>query len=276
MLDRVSASLLKLPARFALLSAVAAAPAIALPAQSQSQAQPSGSAEPFSYEVVLIKPHQSGGNESSWWRMLPDGFAASGITIDDLIRTAYRLTMADQLSGLPGWAHSERFDVQAKMDEDTVAALKKLTPKERDEQHSRMMQALLADRFQLKVRHETRELPIYDLVIAKGGLKIKESPVNETGRMWFGRGKITVQATPIEGLAVDLSNTVGRLIVDKTGLTGKYDIDLKWTPAELQETADSGPSIFAALEEQLGLKLVPAKGPVDTIVVDRVEKPSPN
>jgi uncharacterized protein (TIGR03435 family) len=80
----------------------------------------------------------------------------------------------------------------------------------------------------------------------------------------------------MDTLVGNLSDTTGRYVINKTGLTGSYDFTLQWTPFAQQGQADSGPSIFAAIQEQLGLKLVPAKGPVDTIVVDRVEKPSPN
>ena len=87
--------------------------------------------------------------------------------------------------------------------------------------------------------------------------------------------QLTGRATTVEEFAGMLSGLVGRMVVNKTGVTGKYDFSLSWSPAE-QPTADSGPSIFTALQEQLGLKLVPAKGPVDVLVVDHVEQPSPN
>ncbi|MGH9598314.1 MAG: TIGR03435 family protein [Terracidiphilus sp.] len=257
---------------FAACCAVLTSP---LPGQTNGVAPQSPPAQPPTYEVVSVKPHKAV-DDGMWWRMTPDGFSTSGVTLDNLMMNAYGLITPDQISGLTGWADADKFDIQAKMDEETTAALQKLSPKERFHQQQLMMRAMLADRFELKVHHETKELPIYELVIARSGLKMKESPANEKGRGMFGPNKITAQATPIESLAFSLSNNVGRIVVDKTGLTGKYDFTLKWTPDDQQESADSGPSIFAALEEQLGLKLVPAKGPVDTIVVDRIEKPSPN
>jgi uncharacterized protein (TIGR03435 family) len=81
---------------------------------------------------------------------------------------------------------------------------------------------------------------------------------------------------PLDSVANSLSNETGRIVIDKTGLTGNYDLTLKWTPEQQRTADDSGPSVFTALEEQLGLKLVPAKGPVDTIVVDHIERPSEN
>ena len=157
-----------------------------------------------------------------------------------------------------------------------------------------MMQAMLADRFKLKVHHETKELPMYSLVIAKGGFKLKEADPNDTypngvkgpdgvghsGMMMFLNGVLKAQGVPISNLANSLSLQVHRLVVDKTGLTGKYDFSLAWTADGV--TPDNGlgaetwPSLFTALQEQLGLKLEPTKGMVDTIVVDHVEMPSEN
>ena len=146
-----------------------------------------------------------------------------------------------------------------------------------------MIQSLLADRCKLKVHRETRELPVYDLVIAKGGLKMKEAPAKERGFYTWNGGSlgstITVHATSIDSLTSDLAATVGRIIIDKTGLGDKkFDFELKWTP-DLQRaanTVDAGPSIFTAFEEQLGLKLVSSKGPVEILVIDHMETPSPN
>jgi len=230
------------------------------------------------YDIVSVKPHKSDSASGtvSYWRSAKDGFTATGETVEELMMNAFDLTMPDQISGLPGWADSEQFDVQTKMDDDTVAAMQKLPPKERGHQQDLMLQSMLADRFGLKVHHETRELPTYDLVIAKGGLKMKAAPADLHSGWSMGNGRFEGKSVPIDSLVYGLSNTVGRVVTNKTGLTGNYGITLKWTPDGQQETADSGPSIFAALEEQLGLRLVAAKGPVDTIVVDHLEKPSPN
>ena len=140
-----------------------------------------------------------------------------------------------------------------------------------------MLQQLLADRFQLHVHTETKEGPIYKLVIAKSGFKLKNAPDSERprGSSW-GRDRIQVLNGPIGSLAFSLSDILGRTVMDKTGLAGRYEIDLKWTPDELQGTPDAGPTMFTALQEQLGLKLESAKGPVETFVVDHVERPSEN
>jgi uncharacterized protein (TIGR03435 family) len=254
---------------------------LAMPAMGQTNAAapPDAGGRKFTYDVVSVKPSKPG--NGMWWKSTKDGFSTGNAAVRSLLMNAYGVMMMDQIAGLPGWADSDTFDVEAKMDEETVAALEKLPKKEQSHEKDLMLQELLADRFKLKVHHETKELPVYALAIAKGGLKIKESQdaagAGLTMRMGQNGGwQIDGHGMAIESLTMSLTNEVGRLIVDKTGLTGKYDITLKWTPDSQQGTADSGPSIFAALEEQLGLKLESTKGPVDTIVVDHVEKPQAN
>ena len=226
----------------------------------------------FSYDAVTIKLDDSG---KVSWRNTPDGFLASGTLVTNLIQTAYGLTMQDQIVGLPGWANSERLEVQAKMDADTAAALGKLPPEEQWEQRKKMLQALLAERFGLKVHHTTKQLPIYVLTVASGGSKFKKSATDTGGSGMYSNGKIEVRATSIESLAMNLSHTVGRIIVDKTELAGGYDFTLEWAP-EGAAPDDPRPSIFTALEEQLGLKLKSTQGPVDAIVVDSIQRASEN
>jgi uncharacterized protein (TIGR03435 family) len=186
-----------------------------------------------------------------------------------------RISKDYQVSGLPGWARTDTFDIEAKMDDATLAALQKLPPKEQSRQRLFMLQALLADRFKLRIHRETKEMPIYALVVAKGGFKLKESQAPVT--MWSSGGnRITITAGQIDNLAFGLSGVVDRIVVNQSGITGKYDIALKWTPDDQQGTPDAGPTLFTALDEQLGLKLVPEKGPVDTFVVDHVERPTEN
>jgi uncharacterized protein (TIGR03435 family) len=144
-----------------------------------------------------------------------------------------------------------------------------------------MLQSMLADRCKLKVHRETREMPVYDLVIAKGGLKMKEAAGNEVdAETMKSSGTMIAQALSTDSLVNAFSGMVGRMIVDKTGLAGKkFDFELTWMPDDRRaadNAADAGPSFFTALEEQLGLKLVPAKGQVEVIVIDHIEKPSAN
>ena len=169
-----------------------------------------------------------------------------------------------------------------------------------------MLQALLADRFQLKAHRETRELPIYALVIAKNGPKLQESQIENGPFIRFGMGQLTFQGVAMSFLANMLSQPMlaGRVVQDRTGLKGKYDFKLEWMPdvAQIQRfraggggygtmsaqplgppaaggdagPEPSGPSIFAVLPEQLGLKLEPLKGQVEVLVIDHAEKPTEN
>ncbi len=232
----------------------------------------------LAFEVASIRPSKA--NYMST-RPRADGMSIAGATLWQLVFSAYnvsgvsRISKDYQVTGLPGWARTDLFDIEAKMDEETLSASQKLPVKEQSIQREFMLQALLADRFKLQIRRETKEMPIYALVIAKGGFKLKESKA--IVRMWSaGGGRITITAGQIDNLAFSLSADVDRIVVNQTGLAGKYDIDLKWTPDDQQGTPDAGPTLFTALEEQLGLKLLPARGPVDTFVVDHVERPTEN
>ena len=243
---------------------------LALPAQT--------SVKPDVYEIVSIKPSKPGSPEGVM-QTLPDGFRNISYPLNTLLYNAYNIDIrVNQVVGLPSWADSEPYDVEAKVDADTADAWKKLGDKERWKREQPMLQALLADRCKLKVHFETKELPVYDLVIAKGGLKMKEAkPDEQVSEELTAESRLTGHAIAIDTLAFILEGTDGRLIVDKTGLGEKrFDFDLQWTPDDQPMTADSGPSLFTALEEQLGLKLAPSKGPVNVLVIDHMEKPSPN
>jgi len=146
-----------------------------------------------------------------------------------------------------------------------------------------MMQALLADRFKLALHRDTKELPVYALTIARGGPKLSASG-GEFPRMRIGRGQIEAQKWTMAKFASDLARQLGRPVIDRTELAGTYDFKLEWTPDESQPGSAEpggertisvvGPSIFTALQEQLGLRLESTKGPVEILVVDHVEKPS--
>lgn len=204
---------------------------------------------------------------------------AYNVRISDLIFNAFDLKSPDQIVGLPNWDSEDSFDIEAKVDEDDLASYQKLSDRERKEQAAPMLRSMLTERFNLKAHHETRILPVYALVVAKGGFKLKQAQGAENlYGMNTNRGLISIRGGPIGArFIVGLSNFVGRIVVDKTGLTGYYDIDLKWTPDE-SPTSDPNapPDLFTALEEQLGLKLVSTKAPVDVLVIDHVERPSEN
>lgn len=247
-------------------------------------AQTKGTSRP-SFEVVSIKPSKA-------WHppiISPVSYSVSATALS-LIYDAYGPLLPGQVSGWPGWATSERFNVDAKVDEQRAAAVQKLPPKERARQRQLMLHSLLADRFKLKVHHEIKVVPVYELIVAKGGSKMKESQAAETNTNSTGR--LTAKGMSMADLALLLTMNVNRFVIDRTGLPGKYDFDLHWMPEGTSDTPEenrrisveknyglekiSGPSIFTALREQLGLKLNPAKGPVEILVIDHIERPTPN
>jgi uncharacterized protein (TIGR03435 family) len=253
-------------------------PAAQSRAQSQVQdpvTKQDAEVKPPAFDFVTVKPgkHMLGTDIQTLYTR--DSYSATNISLESLISDAYGLQMYNLVTGLPGWAKSATFDIEAKMDADTAAAYQKLPRKQQKEQHRWMMQSLLTDRFSLKVHHVTRQLPIYALVVAKGGSKLKESKAKES---WMsGRdGQMDFTDASLETVAINLSFELDRIVLDETGLKGKYDLTLKWTPDEERGAADAGPSIFTAVQEQLGLRLKSTTGPVDTIVVDHIERPSPN
>lgn len=208
-----------------------------------------------------------------------------------LIASAYNQPIdADaRMVGGPDWLRSEshRYQVQAKIDDTRFAAMRKMTPSQQQEQVALMEQSLLAYRFKLKVHFEHRELPLYALIVAKGGSKL--NPVQEGSPKLVavsnGQGsELTAKSvtldefvhSPLLGAAID-----GRTVEDRTGLKGQYDFSLKWEPEQplsgsASEQKSEAPSFFTAVQEQLGLRLVPSKGLVEVIVIDHIEPPSSN
>jgi len=236
------------------------------------------------FEVASIRQNKTNNGR---WRMnfTLDGLSAFGVSLQYVIHDAYGIYDDRLWSGGPPWLNSEKFDIEAKFDS---SEFKELTL----EQRRAMLQQLLADRFKLVLHHEAREFPLYALVLAKNGPKLQESkPENiQHSRLDGGavclipRSKIGVvafQGCSIHDLVSRLSSSldVGRTVVDRTGLASRYDFELHWMPDRNSTTAPSelsGPSIFTALQEQLGLKLESTKGPLDTIVIDHAEMPSEN
>jgi uncharacterized protein (TIGR03435 family) len=223
------------------------------------------------FDVTSVKVNTDGGG-GGYPGLAAGGqrFTATRLPLVALIMVAYDVTPG-QVVGVPGF-FTEFYDVEGKCDHPITK-----------EQASHMFQALLADRFKLTVHRESREQPIYALVVGKNGVKLHESQEDIAPPQVKQSGTgFVVKSAPMATLTLILSQVVGRTVVDKTGLTGRYDFTLQYTPerarreGEAASNPDGLPSIFTALQEQLGLKLESQKGPVEFIVVDHAEKPSGN
>ncbi|MES2392382.1 MAG: TIGR03435 family protein [Acidobacteriota bacterium] len=235
------------------------------------------------WDVAVVKPH-AGDDSNMSWRMTRDGLSLVNLPLQQMICSAWDMKPY-QVSGLSGWMTSAAFDLTAKISAADVDAYKKLSVTQRRE----MLQKLLIERFQLKVHMETKTLPVYDLMVDKSGPKLKtttavDAPSDEErkahpekynkGSMRMGPGSYDGVGVQVRSLASQLGNSLGKPVRDATGLTGLYDISLHFRPEEAP-AGDSGdaPSIFSAVQEQLGLKLVASKGPVETLVVDAASRP---
>jgi uncharacterized protein (TIGR03435 family) len=271
-----------------------------LRAQGQIPQAASGLAP--SFEVATVRPSRTDATGTNY-HLSTSRFQAENAPLTVLIRFAYDIKSDDQLPKDPSWIASERFDVDAKVEDAEAEAMGKLAPDKKFEQFRLMVQSLLEDRFKLKVSTQMRELPVYALVVAKGGPKL--TPLNlppETAARRMptiaggSRGELQAGACSMEMFSRWLSGNndiENRVVIDATGLTGVYDFTLSWTPERLHaaqvNAANAGqgsasdsvvdttkPSIFTALQEQLGLKLESQKAPVEVLVIDHVEQPSPN
>jgi uncharacterized protein (TIGR03435 family) len=222
---------------------------------------------PPGFEVASIRPAVNDGRGTSFDMFEGGRLRVSSVTLYGLIKSAWML-QSSQVAG-PAWLDGDRYDIDAKSGH----------PERIDTDHLQpLLQSLLADRFALKFHWETRELPVYALVVDKSGAILKENrdapmTILNTRR---GSGKIRIVGTKVsmEELARSIGTELGRVVVDKTEFPGRYDVDFEW---EAEPAADSlSPSIFTALREQLGLKLESTKGQVKVLVVDSAQKASPN
>lgn len=262
------------------------------------------------FEVISIKPSKPGSGTfigAAGHGAPDDRFIVKNMSIKKLISWAYAGTSLplplDQVSGGPDWINSNEYDIDAKLDDAQVAAMKKASGRDQILQIRRMAQGLLRDRLKLGVNDKTVTRPVYDLVVARGGPKLQAAKPDSLSKIKFAGvqmaftaepGEMHAWSMPISALARALSidSTIGRPVLDKTGLQGNYAFDLKWTPDFSSPGGampgrsqgpnapgppeSSGPSIFSAIQEQLGLKLEPAKGPVEAIEIVHIEKPSEN
>jgi uncharacterized protein (TIGR03435 family) len=256
---------------------------------SQPPASTSAAVLPM-FEVAAIKQNHSGGG-SSHSDTNSGRFTATNVSLKNLMEyEAYGIPGNRILNG-PKWLDSTRFDIAAKMDDSVADQLRTLAHAQRRLETQAMFQQLLADRFKLTVHWETRELPVYALVVGKKGPKLQPTKESSEGSGTSSHGsrsasEFTARGVTLPELAAaltqELSRELSRDIIDKTEIKGRYDLTLKWTrdtaaaTDSAAATSDPGPSIFTAVQEQLGLKLEPAKAPVQVLIIDHAEMPSEN
>lgn len=245
-------------------------------------------AHALAYDIVSIKPNKTPTLDSGA-NVLPYGYRFVNSTLLPLVARAFDVR-GDRVSGVPGWLRSDRYDIMLKMDDETMAAFQKLPESDEGIERIRMIQAALVDRLKLKVHRETKIATSYALVIAKRGFKLKEADPNNTNEngmqtqaggprkgISVQSGKLRAQAITMSRFADQLAAVVQGPVKNQTGLTGRYDITLDWTPdTGGPASEEGGPSILTALQEQLGLKLEATKGPVDVLVIDHIERPTEN
>jgi bla regulator protein BlaR1 len=287
---------------------------LAKPAHSQPQASSQDTVSKTSaftrgYQQVSITPGDSGdGVIQTRIIFTPDSLRAKNETLQELLKLAYGV-QANQISGGPDWLASARFNIEAKLDESTVAELKKLSPEQQKMERDLMFQNLLADQFKVALHRENKLLPAQVLVIAKNGPKVQPAKPGDTypngikgsdglpagpHKFNFGPDGVIVQALPMSFVANNLAIHLGQPVVDRTGLTGDYDFTLKFSPRSetavhtneqtgAKETTMPVTSMSAyhaallsAIEDQLGLKLDSQTIPLPVLVIDRAEKPTAN
>jgi len=247
------------------------------------------------FQVASVR-RNTAGNAATFFRTSPGRFEAGNQTLRRLVRQAYNI-MESQISGGPGWIDSDRYDIEAKFEGTSPSAGIMV-----------MLQALLTERFKLVLHHEMKELPIYELTVARGGPKLRSSPngcipvdpskptppgqkaSDSCGYLGMGRGMLEATSITMPNLAIALSRLTGQPVSDKTGITGNYSVHLTFAADDSislpppptgdfgnpAQNVDAGPSMFTAIQEQLGLKLQAGKGPVEVLVIDHVERPSEN
>ena len=232
-------------------------------------------AQTAGFEVSTVKPTPAA-NDGRTHINYPAGgdFSASNVTLLGLVAWAFDLPEKRILNG-PDWMSSRRFDLQAKTDAATDASMRAMSGEDAHAAKRRLVQVLLQERFALKAHHETQTLGALDLLV-DGKPRLVESTA--AGRTWnMGRTYLRGYGLTADVLAEELSRVAGRVVVDRTGLTGRYDVALEWAPDDGSAAANSNaPAFLRALPEQLGLKLVPAKEPLDVLLIDAVAEPSAN
>jgi uncharacterized protein (TIGR03435 family) len=253
-----------------------------------------------SFEVATVKPTASGDIRSGPGPMPGGRVRARSVTLKVLMAVAYNVR-EENISGGPNWIETDRWDIEARAEEGSKPPRGWPEWLEPDQPLTLMLQSLLEDRFQLKVRRETREAPVYELAVARNGPRMKLSAGQDSVGRGVPRGSMMlnprmgyvagngVEVAKLAGLLSE-PGVLGRPVIDKTDLKGSYDFILEWTPEPGQgpvapgvsdppptQSADiSGPSIFTAIQEQLGLKVESSKGPIRILIIDSVQTPTGN
>jgi len=273
------------------------------PVRAQEPAQSAG-AVALTYKMASIQPDKPVNGVIEHERIMfgPDGVTVRGATLQTVLAMAYGV-QADLISGAPDWISTEKYDIELKLPDSPTQNAPKAPGGIGTERLQLTLQGFLADRFKLTLHRETKNLQVYELVIAEGGPKLKETkteflnpngingpegPLPAKGMMTMGPGELTDHGTTIAPLLEQLSWQLGHTVIDKTELKGNYDFSLRWTPGPSEagmnklmgsapandvSSTSSGPTLFAALEDQLGLKLIPQTAPMQVLVIDHVEKP---
>jgi uncharacterized protein (TIGR03435 family) len=290
--------------------AVATALAIGVSRPIALRAQVQASERRPSFEVASVKPNQS--NDRRSFSAQPGGrLVVRNFALKDLIAAAFGMAdiqalIPDRILGGPDWIVSERYNIDAKASTEFQFA-----PGGPPQEALLMLRSLLEERFKLVTHRQAREMPIFELVVARKdgrlGQGLHKSSVDCDALFAGGRGAVPPPPRPpnepppcrliggpartiaagvtMQQLAANLSNHLGRFVIDKTGLTGRFDFNMGWTPDRLPTSAPppgippvdpNGPPLVTALQEQLGLKVEAAKGPVDVLVIDSVEHPTPD
>lgn len=233
------------------------------------------------FEVASVKPANPA-DPVFGMRVQPGRFSVTNATAEMLIGFAWALPNS-QVSVPPQWAQSETYTIEATVDPATPIAAGNAG----FTQIMRMVQSLLADRFKLSSHNETRQIPVYELVVANAGPRLKPSEGSRPPGRRIGRAQL-MGSMPLPLLAASLSQWVDRPVIDKTGLRGNYDVELTYSPeigqgarfgADGPDTSSANsnaPSLFSALREQLGLELKSSRGPVEVLVIDHIERPEAN
>jgi uncharacterized protein (TIGR03435 family) len=249
----------------------------------------------FEYEVSSIKPHKDDGHNFMSFNGTADGYRTTNITMKNLVLNAFSSGLQIQITGAPAWTDDVHYDVEAKSVPEVADAIKKLNRDDRAFVQRYMMQQVLKERMNFAAHVDTKEVPAYDLVVGKNGpkLKVSDPSAKDNGTMRMmqtdqGKSVITAKGLPMSQLARNLSGPAGKPVFDKTGLTGTYDVTLEYArepnlsatvPGEgpsVTPADPAGPSILSAVEEQLGLKLVPSRGPMQVVVIEHMDKPDAN